>query len=71
MLARAARQDFALVDPHLDADAAVGGLRLGKAVVDVGAQRLQRDGALVVCLLYTSVYLAIRLYYTSIIWALP
>ena len=36
-----ALQDFALVDPHLNADAAVGGSSLCKAVVDVGAQGLQ------------------------------
>src|SRR5678809_1367179 len=36
-------QALALVEPHLDADAAVGGERLREAVVDVGAQRLQRQ----------------------------
>ena len=34
--------DVALVDPDLDADAAAGGLGLAEAVVDVGAQRVQR-----------------------------
>src|ERR1700722_8145827 len=37
------RQDVALVDPDLDPDAAVGGLGLTEAVVDVGAQGVQRD----------------------------
>ena len=34
--------DVALVDPHLHADAAAGGAGLADAVVDVGAQRVQR-----------------------------
>src|SRR5829696_2214093 len=38
--------DLALVDPDLDADPAVGRLRLDEAVVDVGADRVQRDAAL-------------------------
>ena len=42
--------DLALVDPDLHADAAVGRLRLGEAVVDVRAQRVQRDAALRVLL---------------------
>ena len=42
--------DLALVDPDLDADAAEGRLRLGEAVVDVGADRVQRDAALRVAL---------------------
>ena len=42
--------DLALVDPDLHADAAVGHLRLGEAVVDVRAQRVQRDAALGVLL---------------------
>ena len=46
----ALRHDLALVDPDLDADAAVGRLRLGEAVVDVGADRVQRDAALGVAL---------------------
>src|SRR5690606_11800970 len=33
-------QDVALVDPDLHTDAAVGGLGLAEAVVDVGAQRV-------------------------------
>ncbi len=41
-------QHFAPVNPDLHADAAVGGLRFGKAVVDVRADGLQRDGAVVV-----------------------
>ena len=43
-------QDLALVDPHLHADTAVGGSGLSEAVVDVGAQGLQGDGALVIVL---------------------
>ena len=46
-------QDFALVDPHRDADAAVGGSSLCKAVVNVSTQGLQGDGALVVAVSYT------------------
>src|SRR4029077_21017710 len=42
--------DLALVDPDLDADAAGLGLRLGEAVIDVGAQRVQRHAALGVLL---------------------
>ena len=42
--------DLALVDPHLDADAAEGRLGLAEAVVDVGAQRVQRHAALAVVL---------------------
>src|SRR5207248_2539208 len=44
----ALRRDFALVDPGLDADHAVGGLRLAQAVVDVSTQRVQRDAAFAV-----------------------
>src|SRR5580658_148731 len=36
---------FALEDPDLDADHAVGGLRLGETVVDVGAEGVQRHAA--------------------------
>src|SRR5581483_3575658 len=46
----ALRHDLALVDPDLDADAAGRGLRLDEAVVDVGANRVQRDAALRVLL---------------------
>src|SRR5450432_2686158 len=42
-------EHFALEYPHLDADDAVGGLRLGKAVIDVGAERVQRHAALADC----------------------
>src|SRR5207302_5403885 len=42
--------DLALVDPDLDADAAEGRLRLGEAVVDVRADRVQRDTTLRVAL---------------------
>ena len=44
----ALRHDLALVDPDLDADHAVAGLRLAEAVVDVGAQRMQRHAAFAV-----------------------
>src|SRR4051812_29479662 len=37
------REALALVEPHLDADRAVGGEGLREAVIDVGAQRLQRQ----------------------------
>src|SRR5690606_25279907 len=40
--------DLALVDPDLHADAAEGGLGLVEAVVDVGAQGVQRDPTLAV-----------------------
>src|SRR5467141_1527654 len=36
-------KDLAAEDPHLAADLAVGGLRLGEAVVDVGPERVQGD----------------------------
>src|SRR5262245_52972157 len=36
---------IAVVDPHLDADVALGGLGFGEAVIDLGAERGQRDGA--------------------------
>src|SRR5579862_4091166 len=35
-------EHLALEDPNLDADHPVGGLRLGEAIVDVGAERVQR-----------------------------
>src|SRR5690606_24099866 len=41
-------EDLALVDPYLDADHAVGGVSLGKAVVDVRAQGMQRHAAFAV-----------------------
>src|SRR5204863_1480480 len=44
----AGARDLALVDPDLHADPAEGGLGLVEAVVDVGAQRVQRDAALAV-----------------------
>src|SRR4051794_12155036 len=40
--------DLALEDPDLDTAGAVGGERRGDAVVDVGAQRMQRHAALAV-----------------------
>ena len=42
--------DLALVDPALDADPAEGRASLVEAVVDVGAQRVQRDAAVGVAL---------------------
>src|SRR4051794_3341123 len=44
----ALRHDLALVDPDLDADPARGRLRLDEAVVDVRADRVQRDASLAV-----------------------
>ncbi len=44
------RQDLTLVDPNLHADTAIGGLGFSEAVVDVGAQGLQRDGAIMIVL---------------------
>src|SRR5512143_1727481 len=40
------RQDFALVNPALHADHAVGRLRFRESPVDVGAQRVQRQTSL-------------------------
>src|ERR1700757_2200929 len=45
---RVVRHHFALEYPDLDADDAVGRFRLGKAVVDIGAQRMQRHPALAI-----------------------
>src|SRR3954452_24654596 len=42
---RVVRHHLALEDPYLDADDAVRRARLGKAVVDVRAQRMQRHAA--------------------------
>src|SRR5262245_31098378 len=39
------RRIVAVVDPHLDADVPLGGLGLGKPVLDTGPQRGQRDAA--------------------------
>src|SRR5690606_33407769 len=39
------RENLAAVNPHLHADAAIGGVRFDEAVVDVGAQRMQRHRA--------------------------
>src|SRR5689334_14816628 len=36
-------QPLTFVEPHLDADLAVGGARFGEAIIDVRAQRLQRQ----------------------------
>src|SRR6185503_14645496 len=46
----ARRHDLALIDPDLDADPAGRRLRLGEAVVDVRADRVQRHAALRVAL---------------------
>src|SRR5262245_9246675 len=35
-----------VVDPHLDADVPLGGLGLGKAIFDLGAQGRERDAAI-------------------------
>src|SRR5262249_53391617 len=40
--------DLTLVDPHLDAAGAVGGEGGGDAIVDVRAQRVQRNAALAI-----------------------
>src|SRR5699024_7007279 len=48
--AQGLREDLALVDPHLHADAAEGGGSLREAVLDVGPDGLQGDGALVIVL---------------------
>src|SRR3954470_8959887 len=45
-----ATDELTLVDPHLDADATERRLGLEEAVVDVGAQRVQRDAAIAVVL---------------------
>src|SRR5262249_33425792 len=45
-LAFALTQDFALVHPALHADDAVRGVRLGKAVINVSAQSVQRQTSL-------------------------
>ena len=42
----ALRQHVAVIDPHLDADDAIRGVRLGLTIVDVRAQRLQRHAPL-------------------------
>src|SRR5204862_785695 len=42
------REHLAAEDPDLDADDAVGGARLGEAVVHVRAERVQRHAALAV-----------------------
>ena len=43
-------KDLSLVDPDLYADLAVGGIGLGKTVVDVRTKRLKRNGALMIVL---------------------
>src|SRR5579864_4161489 len=41
-------EHFTLEDPHLDADDAISGAGLGEPVVDVGAERVQRDASLAI-----------------------
>src|SRR5207237_319607 len=36
-------QNLALIEPRLDADHAVSGMSLRKAVIDIGAQSVQRE----------------------------
>src|SRR5205807_8437732 len=50
VLLEAGGHDLALVDPHLHANAAERGARLIEAVVDVGAQRVERHAAVGVAL---------------------
>ncbi len=38
-------ENLALEDPHLDAAHAVGGVRFGFGIIDVAAQRVQRNAA--------------------------
>src|SRR5689334_3954785 len=45
---RVMSEDLALEDPHFDAANAIGGVRLGLGVIDVAAQRVQRNAALTV-----------------------
>src|ERR1700720_4791076 len=45
---RVVRQDLALEHPHLDAAGAVSGLRRGMAVIDIGAQGVQRHSTLAI-----------------------
>src|SRR5207237_4339361 len=45
---RVVLHDLALEDPHLNPAGAIGGERGGDAVIDVGAQRVQRHPALAV-----------------------
>src|SRR5690606_5086299 len=48
LLRRVQVEDLALVDPHLYADDAIGRVGLGEAVIDVGAQGVQRHTAFAV-----------------------
>src|SRR6202789_1701882 len=41
-------EDLALEDPNLDAASAIGGVRGGDAIIDVGAQRVQRHATLAI-----------------------
>src|SRR6185503_5276374 len=45
---RVVLHDLAAIDPHLDAAGAVGGHRRRLAVVDIGAERVQRHAALAI-----------------------
>src|SRR6476660_6801802 len=42
---RVVTEDLTLEDPHLDAADAVGGVRFGFGIIDVAAQRVQRNAA--------------------------
>src|SRR6185295_19012988 len=45
---RVVTQDLTLEDPHLDAADAISGVRLRLGVIDVAAQRVQRNAALTI-----------------------
>src|SRR5690348_2467966 len=45
---RIVSENLALEDPHFDAADAISGVRLGLGVIDVAAQRMQRNAALAV-----------------------
>src|SRR5271169_2788860 len=47
-LRRGLLEHLALEDPYLDADDAVGGLRFREAIIDVGAEGMQRHAALAI-----------------------
>ena len=48
VLNQALFEHLSFVDPHLYADTAIGGLGFCKAVINVRAQGLQRDGSLMI-----------------------
>src|SRR3954469_11539816 len=45
---RVMAENLALEDPHLDAAHAISGVRLGLGIIDVAAQRVQRNPALTI-----------------------